>query len=375
MKSFKAIQTNLKRPVICKIVSCSHDYNATSTFFAVFSDNGKSNENCIIAANDAIINDKKTPFFFRLADADLNLKIGDIVLLNPSGVGTFLFEFNSTANSVFLTNRCNSRCIMCSQPPNPDDDNYIGLSLETISLLDPGTKVLGITGGEPTLVLDGLIEVLSACNNYIPSAEIQLLTNARILCDYDKAKKLADAGRNKLLLCVPLYADVDLIHDEIVNAKGAFWETIEGIYNLERLKIPVEIRNVIIKQNYHRLESWSEFIYRGFPFASHLAIMGLEPLGLALKNLTKVWIDPSDYMPFLLKSVKHLNQRDMNISIYNHQLCTMPQELWPFARKSISEWKNVFFDECSDCDVKKDCGGFFQSAENIKSRGINKITA
>ena len=32
--------------------------------------------------------------------------------------------------------------------------------------------------------------------------------------------------------------------------------------------------------------------------------------------------------------------------IYNHQLCLIDRALWPFAVKSISDWKNEYHPEC-----------------------------
>jgi len=326
-----------------------------------------------LGSKEVIPEDKKS-LFLKLDDPDVALKVGDIILIEPTGLATLLYEVNSFSNAVFLTERCNCKCLMCPQvPKNSDSDDYLDLSLKTIALLDSRTEMLGITGGEPTLVWNDLIDVLKACRENIPKASIQLLTNARILKDIERVRELVSADNNNLVVCIPLYADVSSIHDEIVGIKGAFWETIEGIYNLERFGVPVEIRTVITKLNYKRLPLWSEFVYRSFPFTSHIALMGMEPLGLALKNLNQVWIDPLDYIPLLKNAVKILNRRNMNLSIYNHQLCTLPQSLWKFAKKSISEWKNVFFTECAYCVVRLNCGGFFQSSEYVKSRGIKRI--
>lgn len=373
MKTFRAKRTNLNKPVVCKIVSTGEANNENFSYKARFDNYEKLSFECLIANRDKEIKDRESEFFFQIASTDMHLDEGDILLLDPSGAATVLYTSNSPHNAVLLTNRCNSRCLMCPQPPKTDDDDYIGLSIKMISLMKPETEVLGVTGGEPTLVWDGLIEVLLACRSLIPETEIHVLTNARLLKDYEKAKQLANAGGNNLFLCIPLYADVDTIHDSIVRSNGAFWETIEAIHNMARLHVRLEIRNVVMKLNYHRLEPWSEFIYRGFPFADHIALMGLEPFGLACKNFDKVWIDPVDYMSFLKKAVLALNRRNLSVSIYNHQLCTLPEELWHFSRKSISEWKNVYFPECSECRVKKECGGFFTSSKNIAMKGIKKI--
>ncbi len=101
--------------------------------------------------------------------------------------------------------------------------------------------------------------------------------------------------------------------------------------------------------------------------------MGLENTGYTPYNFEKLWIDPVDYMKELNEAVSYLDSFGMNVSIYNLQLCILPQNLWKFARKSISDWKNIYIDECTDCSEKDNCGGFFASNLNAHSRYIKAI--
>ena len=100
---------------------------------------------------------------------------------------------------------------------------------------------------------------------------------------------------------IPLYSDIDVKHDYVVQAKGAFDETILGLYNLARCEVPIEIRVVVHKQTYRRLPQLAEFIYRNLPFASHVALMGMEMFGYVHLNLDTLWIDPFDYQRELKK--------------------------------------------------------------------------
>ncbi len=52
----------------------------------------------------------------------------------------------------------------------------------------------------------------------------------------------------------------------------------------------------------------------------------------------------------------------MNVSVYNHQLCTVNPDISKVYRKSISDWKNEYVDECAKCSRRGDCGGFFSSS-------------
>jgi hypothetical protein len=96
-------------------------------------------------------------------------------------------------------------------------------------------------------------------------------------------------------------------------------------------------------------------------------------MGHVKMNLEPLWIDPLDYQGELADCVDGLERAGIRASIYNHQLCTLRESLWPFARQSISDWKNVYMPPCEQCGVKAQCGGFFASASLRYSRGIRPL--
>src|SRR5689334_10494635 len=51
-----------------------------------------------------------------------HLHDGDIVVLDDHGQVRTLFRPDSTYNTLFVTEQCNSNCLMCSQPPKEHDD-------------------------------------------------------------------------------------------------------------------------------------------------------------------------------------------------------------------------------------------------------------
>ena len=105
----------------------------------------------------------------------------------------------------------------------------------------------------------------------------------------------------------------------------------------------------------------------------HVALMGLELMGFAKTNLPKLWVDPLDYQEPLRAAVRTLERAGVSTSLYNHPLCVLPADLHPFARKSISDWKNVYFRECEGCALREACGGFFASSTLKRSRGIAPV--
>jgi len=85
----------------------------------------------------------------------------------------------------------------------------------------------------------------------------------------------------------------------------------------------------------------------------------LEPIGFGRSNYDALWVDPVEYTLQLAEAADELLQGNIPFSIYNHQLCTIPEKLWPFCVPSIFEWKNIYIEECVSCQVKSRCGGFF----------------
>jgi His-Xaa-Ser system radical SAM maturase HxsC len=297
---------------------------------------------------------------------------GDVVLMAPSGRVNVLYRKSSGHNTILATERCNSLCLMCSQPPQPEDDSYrVKEILRLVELIDPGCVELGISGGEPLLLGDAFFAIVEKCKKYLATTALHVLTNGRLLKEPRLAARLDAIGHPDIMLGIPLYADVDTIHDYVVQARGAFDETILGLYNLAEYGVPIEVRVVLHAQTYRRLPQLAEYIYRNFPFVSHVALMGLEMFGYTNINLADLWIDPVDYQPQLRAATLGLAERGLNVSIYNHQLCTLPQELWPFARQSISDWKNIFVPACEACAVKPMCSGFFHSAAKRHSAHIS----
>jgi His-Xaa-Ser system radical SAM maturase HxsC len=187
------------------------------------------------------------------------------------------------------------------------------------------------------------------------------------------AQDIAGIGHSDLALGIPLYSDLSYEHDFVVQAGGAFDETVGGILNAARCGLRVELRIVITKINFEWLPRMSRFISRNFPFGCNVAFMGLEPVGLAKGNLGDVWVDPDDYGLVLAEAVQELKWHRIPVSLYNHQLCTISPALWDDSRQSISDWKNVFLPQCHGCAVRHRCCGFFASGKEIHSRAINPI--
>lgn len=314
---------------------------------------------CLAAIEKTTAERLKTPIVHGVENIEA-LSEGDIVIVDMvTGEIIVGYEKNSVHNSILASTDCNCRCIMCPQSLVEDSPENLKNNIEIIRLIDKNTKALGITGGEPLILGDGLIKLLKECKRQLPETQIQILTNGTLLKDDAYIRRITLLRLKKLIFCIPLYADTDREHDFIMQRNGAFEDTIQGLYNLAARKQLVEIRTVVMSLNYRRLPQIAEFIYRNLPFAIHVAFMGMEVEGQARKNIQKLWASPIEYAPYLKEAVIYLSRQNMDVSIYNEQLCLMPNEIWNFMRKSISEWKNTYLEKCSCCKAKNECAGFF----------------
>ncbi|MDR0563572.1 MAG: His-Xaa-Ser system radical SAM maturase HxsC [Azoarcus sp.] len=328
----------------------------------------------ILQSPDTLDNIDSVPLLLGVPNLS-TISEGSIVAISPTGRIHTLYRPESRFNTIFATGQCNSNCLMCSQPPTDDHiPSLVKEHHELLSLIREPPSHLGISGGEPTLLGDGLVDILSAISGRFPDTPVTMLTNGRRFQDIVFTRSLAESAPKEFLTAIPLYADTPSLHDWIVQIRGAFQQTVFGLYNAARSGLTVEIRVVLHKLSIPRLVHLMNFIYRNFPFVCHVALMGLEHMGYVKKNWELLWIDPVDYQKELIEAAKHLHYRGVPFSIYNLPLCIVPPELRSFARQSISDYKNIYVGTCDSCTVRTECSGLFASSKERHSRGIQAIT-
>jgi len=304
-----------------------------------------------------------------------HLSSGDIIHV-PVGARrvTVLWKNSARHNALLLTEQCDNYCLMCSQPPKERDDSWLfDRARKVVSLLPASARSVSLTGGEPTLHADALIGLLEHCQQVVPELSIHLLSNGRRFADPAFARRYAAVCLADIMAGIPVYPPEPGLHDFIVQASGAFDETIHGILNLASLGQAVEIRVVVQRHTVPVLAGLATFIARNLPFVAQVALMGLEMTGLARPNSALVWADPADYQRELAEAVGILVTAGIPARIYNHQLCVLDQRLWPYAVRSISDWKNDYLDICRSCSVRDTCGGVFTTSGNRLSQHLRPV--
>ncbi len=304
------------------------------------------------------------------------LQDGDIISIHTSSRRLrTLYRRASKHNSMLVTERCNHYCLMCSQPPRNVDDSWIFDEIRSVlPLIDKSTSSIGFTGGEPLLESLELVDILARCRDVLPNTAIHVLSNGRAFANTGVVNAWSAVKHPDLMVGIPIYSAVDHVHDYVVQAAGAFDETVLGILKLKDQRQRVEVRVVLHAITAPRIVETCRWLARNLPFVDHVALMGLENTGFAIANDSDLWIDPNG-LPRVVggRCPKFSHRRACGVSIYNLPLCVLSKSVWPFAMQSISDWKNDYLKECETCAAKSHCSGFFPTGRPRYSRGIRRI--
>lgn len=219
-----------------------------------------------------------------------------------------------------------------------------------------------------------LTRIIDGSAEHLLTTHLHILTNGRRFAD-PRMMAAETPSRGRTTWGVPIYADTAARHDQVVHAPGGFEEVLEGIHNLAEAGHGIKVRFVAHALTVPRIMGFAEFVWRNLPFAEHVALMGLEPMGLARRNRDALWIEPAEAVRAIADAARHLATRGMAVSIYDMPLCLLPRDLWPLARRSIGDWKQVHAPECEGCSVRDACAGFFLSADaSWRGAGIRPVT-
>lgn len=318
--------------------------------------------------NSLKITDDRGNFEVLLKD-DKDLE-GDICLVFPEQKSIQrLIRYNSTSNTILLTERCDQACVMCSQPPKNKVYDHFELYKEAL-LLAPNSMIIGISGGEPTLHKADLIPFLIDILKSRPDLKFHILSNAQHFTNEDIPS--LKALNENVLWGVPLYSHIADIHDEIVGKEGAFSQLLNGLNILFQAGSQVELRTIVLKQNYDNFSQISGFISKHISCETW-AIMQLEDIGYAKMNWDHIFVDTSLKFSVLSNALSIASKNRVNVRLYNFPKCTIPEEWRYIACQSISDWKNKYLPSCENCSEKETCCGFFDWYK--EDRGYERIVA
>lgn len=286
-----------------------------------------------------------------------------------------IFKSNSEDNILFLTNKCNSNCLFC-----PDSDElrkntaeYVEDNIELIRLLPKNIKHIGITGGEPTILKDNFFRILEECKINFPNIEYTVISNGRMFFYKDFCEKYKKTHPLNLKTAIALHSYNEINHDKITRVNGSFKQTFLGIKNLLSLNEKVEIRIVLNKMNYKDLYKIATLIGENFKTVEEVNILSLELLGNAGQNYKDFWINKEEINSSLEKALPIFIKNKIKVNLYNFPLCLLKSEFWNITKKSITDYKSKYGENCQECIVFDKCDGFFFSTFNVIKPNIIPI--
>ncbi|AWI05950.1 His-Xaa-Ser system radical SAM maturase HxsC [Clostridium drakei] len=301
----------------------------------------------------------------------------DVIEISPDTLTIrVLYRANSIDNFLMLTNKCNNNCIMCPDSLKVRTENKnipISILKKYIELIDKKVEFLCITGGEPTLLKEDFIEVIRYLREKLSGTEYLLLTNGRMFYKKRFVEAFVKNAPENLITAIPIHGHYPELHDNISGVKGSFIQSFYGVKNLYKLGAKIEIRVVINKLNYNVITNIAAMISDYFPKVVRVNFMAMEMLGNAVVNREKVWIDFNSVQEKLKEAVFILLKSGIETRIYNFPLCSLDESIWNLSVRSISDYKIRYKQQCNECSVMKNCGGFFNSTINMKDLKVKPI--
>lgn len=307
---------------------------------------------------------------------NIEIKEEDIITISENGLITKTNYSYGSEVDIFVTNHCNSNCIMCplsEYSRRRKNSQYNEWLMKYIEALPKEVGFINVTGGEPTLAGDSFLIIMEALSNKFQRSGFQLLTNGRSAADFRFLKNILRHSPSGMLFAVPLHSSIPEIHDEITQSRGSFFQTDQGIKNLLKLNQRVEIRIVLSKVSVETVEETAKYIIENYKGLTTVNFVAMEMMGNAVLNKERVWIDYGTIFIKIQMAVDLLILNGFDVKLYNFPLCMIKKGYWHIAAKSISGYKIQYQDKCSMCEVKDICGGFFYSTKKLMNPEVYPI--
>jgi radical SAM protein with 4Fe4S-binding SPASM domain len=306
-----------------------------------------------------------------------------------------------------ITYRCNNDCAHCY---NARERNFPELHTENWKhILDQlwamGVPHIVFTGGEATLRND-LPELIAhaEANGQITG----LNTNARRLADKKYVQVLVEAGLDHVQITVE--SCDEHIHDQMMRAKGAFKQTIQGLKNVLETRLYVMTNTTMLRTNVHTIPDTLDFLAEiGVPtiglnaliYSGHGLTVGtglhereLQPvLDVAVQKTTEhnqrlIWYTPTQYCHFD-PTQSNLGVKGCTASLYsmciesNGNVLPCQSYYYPLGNILRDPWESIWNHrlsvklrerhglpaKCEGCPVVAECGGGcplqFEAVQNL----------
>ncbi|MGC9069847.1 MAG: radical SAM protein [Elusimicrobiales bacterium] len=278
---------------------------------------------------------------------------------------------------ISLWNKCNNRCIMCTNPRDySNSDPYGNYDLKTqikkINLYLQGKDdvfypnhkrkdYINITGGEPTLH-PNFFHLIRYFSDKFKKTPITLLTNGRRFSDETFAKKFSAITNERFTAAISIHSYRSDVFDKITGVKKSYHQTISGLMNLMKYFCgSIEIRTVVHKLNIEDLKQTILFVkdlmiaYRNW----YHVIIHYEIEGVGEENRKIIKLKLSDSAK-VIEEIDEDILKASNIRLYHFPLCILNPRLRRYAWKTLPDNEIIFTKKCEKCILKKKCLGLMK---------------
>ena len=300
----------------------------------------------------------------------------DVFGISEDGTVFRYYDDSSVENAFFITEKCNSNCVMC---PSPDFSRKRGNSMEIEDLITIASHIpsdtahITVTGGEPFMIGKSIFRLFDYCKEKFINTEFLILTNARIFAVNEYCELLKHSIPLHSMVGVPIHGSCAEIHDSLTRVDGSFKQTMIGLQRLHSLGIPIEIRVVVCKANLKDLETIARLISSQFNKVDHVSIMAMEMTGNAFLNADMLWVPYRESFKYIRPAINLLINAGIDVRLYNYPLCTVEPENRLICAKSISSWKIRYTPKCEVCSIKESCGGIFAGSYRLECDEIEAV--
>ncbi len=270
------------------------------------------------------------------------------------------------SKDICLWDRCNNRCLMCTNPdrPWPAWDGSFDYDYQSlVKRIKKASQEIGagdclyLSGGEPTLHPYFLDLIKYLADNF-PEQRIKLLTNGRRFFYSGFAKRFL-AITDNLDVNLSIYGSNRKIHDAVTRSPGSFEQTISGLKNLLTFKKQgqlIDLRFVMTKLSYKGINELLELLAKDFSRLDRVILIFPEIENQAKKNLNSIKITYRQVRPYLKKSLP-LFKNFKEVRLYHFPLCAIPENLWLYAWRTVSQEDVTFLPFCRKCEYRSYCLG------------------
>lgn len=286
-------------------------------------------------------------------------------------------QYNTKMNKfispyVYISSFCNNNCIFCSEAGHNTENSKLrplGDIKKDICKIKKSYDFINFMGREPTL-RDDLIIILKFAKQ-AGFKQVGLTSNGRLFYYKDFIRSVLKTGIDQIgiSLCGPTAE----IHDRQTMSPGSFYQTMEGIKNINKFKNPKQ--NILVNLPLNKLN----FMHLGRTLGL-LKKLKIKEIGLLyVSPLSKRSCDPKIIMNMselgrhtfnILKKRRLLETGNSRILLVEFLPCSLPKEARKYFFPCLEKnQKKVRLPLCMKCIYKDRCDGIHKDYLKIFGSG------